>query len=895
VRPARSPHKSPRSPSTGRDSDSEPDLLDDEEGDHLVFQPVVPLPDKVPVSTGEEEEEILYSQRAKLYRFSAGEWKERGIGDIKILRHNNTHKIRILMRREPILKLCLNHLLTAEMTLAAKDDRSWLWSAADFADGQLQNEQFCVRFKTPDVAGQFKAAFDSAKTKLEGAEGGAAGDTAALPPTPAPGGEADDVEIVYEVSVSEELRQAALRLQLPPNFYNYLNAPPCPGCPGCDHSQEEDTLEPLSTVPTTKSSAVTTSTATVASAPVTATTTTALSSASTTSSSQEFSFKFNPTPFATQTIAASSQPFSFLVKTTESSWSGASAAVSTPSLAVTQPFSFSVKSTAVPTSTPATSATPATVAQPTMAATTAPSRFSFTLNTDSVATTTSGSSASAFGSTFQTTNSFFGGSPLMQTTTANKRLLFGSTSSTQSTATPSFGNSQASSPSIFGGSALNQSSKTTPVFNASFGALAGTAQSPASVFGTPKSSCDNSGGSSFFQNLTSFETPQKSLFGGLSPQSSASFSDSASQPASTESGPTFLYKDSTSFSDIASKSKQTAFESASSNFTWAGTGTPVFKGKEVKGDSDEEGESEGEADCSHDPVFEPVVPLPEAIEVRTGEEDEDREFCERAKFYLYNTDTKEWKERGIGEMKILKHKKANTYRLLLRREQVHKVVCNQLILPGLELQPLSGSVSAFCWFAYNLAEEYPEPQLEKVAVRFKNSDIARNFKDTLERCIAEVAEMKHNANTSVEESASEYSVLEPETNLEEREDSDYDYQDEDPLFDKRAKVYVSSGSGGWTCVGQGDLQVLYTGVASVVFKPDHAHPIDIHADTNCNVQKVGEKEVSWFGQDYETSAEEMQKYKAEFASSQAAEEFTGTLQEAVDLAHAVGCETDEED
>lgn len=49
---------------------------------------MVPLPDKVEVVTGEEDEEVLYTHRAKLYRLTKGEWKERGIGDVKILFHD---------------------------------------------------------------------------------------------------------------------------------------------------------------------------------------------------------------------------------------------------------------------------------------------------------------------------------------------------------------------------------------------------------------------------------------------------------------------------------------------------------------------------------------------------------------------------------------------------------------------------------------------------------------------------------------------------------------------------------------------------------------------------------------------------------------------------------------
>lgn len=42
----------------------------------------------------------------------------------------------------------------------------------------------------------------------------------------------------------------------------------------------------------------------------------------------------------------------------------------------------------------------------------------------------------------------------------------------------------------------------------------------------------------------------------------------------------------------------------------------------------------------------------------------------------------------------------------------------------------------------NMAEEYSEPQLEKVAVRFKDSEVAYKFKDKVEECIASVKARK---------------------------------------------------------------------------------------------------------------------------------------------------------
>ena len=46
-------------------------------------------------------------------------------------------------------------------------------------------------------------------------------------------------------------------------------------------------------------------------------------------------------------------------------------------------------------------------------------------------------------------------------------------------------------------------------------------------------------------------------------------------------------------------------------------------------DADEDG-------TNHDPHFEPIIPLPELVQVTTGEEDEEVLFKHRAKVYRYN-------------------------------------------------------------------------------------------------------------------------------------------------------------------------------------------------------------------------------------------------------------------
>ena len=41
---------------------------------------------------------------------SPPEWKERGTGDVKLLRHSEKNYVRVVMRRDKTLKICANHL-----------------------------------------------------------------------------------------------------------------------------------------------------------------------------------------------------------------------------------------------------------------------------------------------------------------------------------------------------------------------------------------------------------------------------------------------------------------------------------------------------------------------------------------------------------------------------------------------------------------------------------------------------------------------------------------------------------------------------------------------------------------------------------------------------------------
>ncbi|CAG2247857.1 RANBP1 [Mytilus edulis] len=83
-----------------------------DESPEIHFEPVIKLPE-IEVKSLEEEEEEVLKLRAKLFRFDNSfdppEWKERGTGDCKLLKHKETGLIRVLMRRDKTLKVCANH------------------------------------------------------------------------------------------------------------------------------------------------------------------------------------------------------------------------------------------------------------------------------------------------------------------------------------------------------------------------------------------------------------------------------------------------------------------------------------------------------------------------------------------------------------------------------------------------------------------------------------------------------------------------------------------------------------------------------------------------------------------------------------------------------------------
>lgn len=117
---------------------------------------------------------------------------------------------------------------------------------------------------------------------------------------------------------------------------------------------------------------------------------------------------------------------------------------------------------------------------------------------------------------------------------------------------------------------------------------------------------------------------------------------------------------------------------------------------------------------------------------------------------------------------------ADTYRLLLRREQVHKIVLNQLVVPTLELQPMALSDKAWMWAGYNYTDN--ENNLEKLAVRFKNIDLAQQFYKVVTDVVKRVIQIQN--DRSLPASVQNYGVEDISGGEENNEDSVDEEEDE---------------------------------------------------------------------------------------------------------------------
>ncbi|KAM6095039.1 ranBP2-like and GRIP domain-containing protein 4 isoform 2-T2 [Chlamydotis macqueenii] len=797
--PSKSPAKQNQSrTSVGTDEDS--DVTQEEERDGQYFEPVVPLPDLVEVTSGEENEQVVFSHRAKLYRYDkdANQWKERGIGDIKILQNYDNKQVRIVMRRDQVLKLCANHRITPDMNMQQMkgSDRAWVWTACDFADGERKVELLAVRFKLQDVADSFKQIFDEAKHAQER-------DTLITPlssrantPKESPcgknavavleettrertdishGDDTSDVTVeVAEVSSSSET--STKTVVSPPKFvfgsesvksifsneksktftfgntsatgslFGFSFNPPRKSEDHIPVSQKVQKEPEISEPPKSSSAPQKPLDSKVDNLP-----------ASTQDGPSNFSFRvlekgfnfslFKSNPMAFWTSTSSLQPDSKAEKTTTED--------DLPSDEVIVVYEL--------TPTPEQRALAGFLKLPStfFCYKNKPGYVSDEDDDEDYETAVKKLNGRLYPSDSEEKKKLqdpVEGIPGKSEFSNEKECVTAleekptpeDKAKTETLQVPSTSVCDVSSdtenngPEDFQTEVKIQETKENEVTSSTDLACTSKEEVP-----TPSTSEVTV----FVQSATNNEEPDsttetvdisQTLSGAgdkpvdLSTKKSDSDCSESTQENRTIS---FGFGNTTglSFADLASKnSGDFAFGSKDKNFKWANTGAAVFGETARKADEDEGG-SDDEVVHSDDIHFEPIVSLPE-VEVKSGEEDEEILFKERAKLYRWDRDATQWKERGVGEIKILFHTQKKYYRVLMRRDQVLKVCANHVITKEMNLVPSDTSNNALIWTATDYADG--EVKVEQLAVRFKSQEMANSFKKRFEECQLSLSELQ---------------------------------------------------------------------------------------------------------------------------------------------------------
>ncbi|EEC01207.1 ran-binding protein (RanBP), putative [Ixodes scapularis] len=992
------PAKTPRSPQE----------VPEEFVPNVEFEPVVPLPELVEAKTGEEDEEVLFCQRAKLYRYDGEtkQWKERGVGQLKILRHGETGACRVLMRRDQVLKLCANHRILPEMKLGplATGDRAWSWFAKDYSEGELNSEQLAVRFKTRELAEQFRQVFESCRDE-------------AVQVVPA------KVEVAQEAKTEESVQQPSVPLSQLSQFRPKQGTWSCETCYVENPTERAacvacETPRPGAAQPGPGAPSPLAALEKFAS-PVVGNTGFPVGPSATTPAKFSFGFPSAGAATASSQGGASSKAPGFVFGCGTQQFGGSAppstftfgAAVSSANAPSSSEessqapgafkfgspqkyeFSFSGVRPRSPGKTPKSPGTPTDAEEEDAGGWTESPEADIYFQPvvplpPKVAVKTGeeeeellyshraklyrwldgewkerglGDIKLLFDPAAKRVRLLMRREPVLKvclnhllsrelqlTKKDDKVVLWSATDFSDGEPSPHQFALRLKTPQL-----------ADEFLAAVEAAKARLDAPPESIVPTMMTPCpplhptavelvfeakateaqvararelllpDN-----FFlyetrppcpgcRGCDDWDTKKKAGQSATPPAAAAPRRTTAveKEPANvaaadstTDEGSLFSSSSvmQFSFAELAQQGasgfgKPAGSPPKSSIPLLAGAGSKLFQSaSRHKSEADDDGEEE--VAPSSELHFEPVVPLPDLVELKTGEEEEEALFCSRAKLYVFHADLKQWKERAIGDIKILKHKhRPCCFRVLMRRDQVHKIACNHAITGFIRLAPLSTSANSLTWNAIDYTDGKPSP--ESFAVRFKNAEILDAFAKTFEECRLAVLE-KENIGGSEEavsgrngeqEKSEQESTEKEEEDEEEEEEEEEDEEDEeddddhgeDVMFEKRVTLAVlSPGGDSYQMVGMGNLRMVYDdscyGARIRVLSDDAAEGGGVPlCDTIVAVQTCLRTErlhAFWSAVDMSRNPHERRHFRVTFSSPQAVQEFDRAFTEGKELA-----------
>ena len=730
------------------------------------FTPLVSLPEVDNLQTGEENEYILFVHKAKLYRFDK-EWKEKGVGEMKILKHRSSGKVRLLMRRDQIKKLCCNHYIVPGMSLqyGKGSNRMLCWfTNTDFSDGEAKAEKLGIKFKSEESAAKFKETFEYVLSEQGESDNSnnesnysAQTNESTLDHSNQSSSVIEQSSIAVSPVPDEKILASDLHSRFAPPAGSWScdvcminNDKSATQCVACSAKKPGSSVSAASGV---KQPAVFTSNIQSRFAPPAG------------SWSCDVCMVSNDKS-ASQCVACSakkpgSSPINSGVAPVSTSFNGGGFKIG-----LTPLFASGTSTSTAPTEcstlssqTDSISSNPALLTS-FVSSSSVSSGGGFNLGKFSLLTTASSSSTYSEGgfkiqppSTTATGTTHTGG---LKLTPSQTFTLSTTTCTTTSASARGFDLEPAAITSTHpeGSSKFNLPSfppSTTSLSTTPAGSFKFSFTSGASIT-APASTGAASVGFKFGQislsttatTTTTSTVPSTDLKLGFEPPHSVAASTLS--PREGLSAPSTMPITATSTGSLINSLPGFGFGTAS---------TEGFKFDSAPFATSTASKPEHEDEDQPDVYFKPLVTLPDSAELHTGEEGTEVLFTHQAKLYRFDSVMSQWKERGTGDIKLLKYPDKDKVRIVMRREQVKKICCNHYLTPTMSLSPMSNSDKAWTWYTLNdYVDGVSKP--EKLAVRFKSAETAQHFKHVFDAAVSRLA----TEADSEEDSTSDTSVSE---------------------------------------------------------------------------------------------------------------------------------------
>jgi len=141
--------------------------------------------------------------------------------------------------------------------------------------------------------------------------------------------------------------------------------------------------------------------------------------------------------------------------------------------------------------------------------------------------------------------------------------------------------------------------------------------------------------------------------------------------------------------------------------------------------SNENGDGEGEssAEVPFEVPVESKPNLPPAEPSKTGEEEENTLFTCKAKLYEFDIETKNYKERGAGYLKLNTsnegEKSTHSTRVIMRTEGTRRVILNNRIWANTQVSKHGNSTNAVLFFGVNMDTNKPTQYVFRMTERDK--------------------------------------------------------------------------------------------------------------------------------------------------------------------------------